>query len=130
VPAGGVLVRWAALALALALAGPVQAQSYGCCGFHDWATYGSDNLLRYHPTAHGLGGVGMDLFARGPWFAEPVRNRMWKRLVIVGVLGAAWQVNNLKEIPGYRVDYAVFDITTNLLAATLTELVVPVRRKP
>lgn len=103
---------------------PAQSPSYGCCSFHDWATYGSDNLLRYHPTAHGLGGVGMDLFARGPWFARSVRDRTWKRLVIVAVLGAAWQANNLKEIPGYRVDYALFDMGTNLASAGLTEFLI------
>lgn len=118
------------LGLVLALAGPVQGQtSYGCCGFKDWATYGSDNLLRYHPTAHGLGGIAMDLVARTPLWSEKIRRGpVWKRLAIVGVLGAAWQFNNLKEIPGYRWDYVGFDLGTNLITAGLTELIFPVRR--
>lgn len=132
VPAHGVgPLRVLPLLLLLALAAPATAQrSYGCCGLRDWATYGSDNLLRYHPTAHGMGGVGMALFARGPWFAESYRDRTWKRLAIVGLLGAAWQTNNLKEIDGYRWDYAAFDLATNLLAACLVEILFPVRGKP
>jgi hypothetical protein len=65
----------------------------------------------------------MDLAARGPWFAPSVRDKAWKRLVIVAIGGALWQFNNKKEIPGYRWDYVAFDIGMNLIGAGLTELI-------
>jgi hypothetical protein len=116
-------MRAALLALLLLLPAPAVAQaSYGCCGFRDWATYGSGDLLRYHPTAHGLGGIGMDLVARGPWFAKSFRDKVWKRLAIVAIGGMAWQFQNLKEIEGYRWDYAVFDVGMDLIGAGAAEL--------
>ena len=117
----------------LLTASPAAAQnvpSYGCCGFKDWATYGANDPLRWHISAHFAGGVGMDLVARSPIFNEKIRRGpVWKRLAIVAVLGAAWQFNNKKEIPGYRWDYVGYDIGLNILAASITELMFPVKRK-
>lgn len=109
--------------LLITLATPAAAQrSYGCCGFRDWATYGASNPLRYHPTADLMGGIALDLVARGPWFASSFRDRTWKRLTIVTLGAAAWQYQNLKEISGYRTDYAAFDIAATVASAALLEL--------
>jgi hypothetical protein len=112
------------VALAVLLLVPASAhaqRSYGCCGFRDWATYGASNPLRYHPTADFMGGAALDLIARGPWFAKSFRDRTWKRLTIVGLGAMAWQYQNLKEIPGYRWDYAAYDVGMTLLSAALVE---------
>lgn len=103
---------------------PLRAQtSYGCCGFKDWATYGASNPLRYHPTADFLGGVGMDLVARGPWFAKSFRDKTWKRLTIVTIGASFWQYQNLKEIQGYRTDYAAYDLLMTVGSAALLEVI-------
>lgn len=115
-----------ALLLLIGLAGPLAAQqrcdggtgSVGC-----WATWRSSDPFRNHPMAHSMGGAAMLLVARGPWFAPAVRDRRWKRLTIVAVGGALWQFNNMKELPGYSKKFAALDIATNLLSATLTDLV-------
>jgi hypothetical protein len=39
------------------------------------------------------------------------------------VIGAAWQFQNLKEIQGSSTTYAALDLGTNLLAASLVELI-------
>ena len=120
----------AVVLLVLGLAVPARAQtSYGCCGLHDWATYGSDNLLRYHPTADLLGGVGLDLVARGPWFAPAVRNHIWTRLTVVTLGAGVWQYQNLKEIQGYRWDYAAYDLLATVGSAALLEIVLHRRRR-
>lgn len=107
-----------------------QAVSYGCCGFKDWATYGAGgSIFRYHPTADLMGGVAMDLIARGPWFAKSFRDKTWKRLAIVTLGASAWQYQNLKEIQGYRTDYAAFDILATVGSAALLELVLHRRRR-
>lgn len=113
------------LGLALMTATVARAQtSYGCCGFHDWATYGAGgSIFRYHPTADLMGGVAMDLVARGPWFAKGFRDKTWKRLTIVTLGASVWQYQNLKEIKGYRTDYAAFDVLATVGSAALFELV-------
>jgi len=115
----------AALILALSIGpmAPAQAQSGGSGSLANWVTWRADNPFRNHPMAHSLGGVGMDLFARGPWIARSWRDRPWKRLAWVAVIGAAWQFQNLKEIQGYSTTYAALDLGTNLLAASLVELI-------
>lgn len=116
-------VTWIVLLL-LVFATRLNAQ--GCSGgsgdFHCWATWRSNDPFRNHPTAHSLGGAGMLLVARGPWFAESFRDKRWKRLAIVGFGGAVWQFQNLKEIQGYEWDFAALDWSTNLLSATLFDL--------
>ncbi len=118
-----------ALLLLLVAARPAAAQrSYGCCGFRDWATYGADNLFRYHPTADAMGGTALLLIARGPWFAPAVRDRRWKRLAIVTLGAAAWQYQNLKEIDGYRWDYAGYDLAWTVASAALVDLAIEALR--
>lgn len=114
----------AALLFLVLLAAPVAAQrSYGCCGFQDWATYGANDLFRYHPTADLMGGAALVAVARGPWFAERFRDRRWKRLAIVAVGAGFWQYQNKKEIAGYRWDYVAYDFAWTLCSAALVDLV-------
>lgn len=94
---------------------------YGCCGFHDWATYGSDNLLKYHPTADFMGGVALDIIMRGPWIAKSFRKHWYARLGLAAVGAGYWQFQNLKEIHGYRWDYAAYDFSATVLSAALTD---------
>lgn len=126
-----------ALVLALLLglmAGPLAAQrtcSGGEGSFHCWVSWKASDPFRNHPMAHSLGGAGMLLVARGPWFAESFRDKRWKRLTIVAFGGALWQFNNIKELPGYSKKFAVLDLTTNLLSATLLDaLLGPVGARP
>jgi hypothetical protein len=115
-----------ALALALLLlASPLAAQSCtgGTGSVGCWATWRSNNPFRNHPMAHSLGGAGMLLVARGPWFAESFHDKRWKRLTIVAVGGALWQFNNMKELPGYSKRFAGLDLATNLVSATVMDVV-------
>lgn len=122
------------LLVLLVLASPLAAQSRcngGTGSVGCWATWNADNPIRNHPMAHSLGGAGMLLVARGPWFAESFRDKRWKRLTIVAFGGALWQFNNIKELPGYSKKFAVLDLTTNLLSATLLDaLLGPVGARP
>lgn len=113
-----------ALLLLLVVAPLAAQESYGCCSFHSWATYGADNLLRYHPTADAMGGAALVLVARGPWFAKGWRDRRWKRLAFVTLAASAWQYQNLKEIEGYRWDYAAYDLTATVLSAALVDVAI------
>lgn len=98
----------------------------GTGDFHCWATYNSDNLFRNHPFAHGIGGVGTQLFARGPWFSTPIRKSMWGRLSVTVVLTAAWELELKKELPDYQWSYAAYDMGAAVVAALLTEMVISI----
>ena len=109
------------LVLAL-LAAPCGAQQLRCCTFRDWATSGSVPF-RNHPSAHALGGLGLDLVARGPWFAASWRDKAWKRLLFVAVMQSGWEYWQLKETQGYPVRYAALDVGTTVLSAALLEAI-------
>jgi len=100
-----------------------QAESYGCCSFHSWLTYGASDPLRWHPTADLMGGTAAVLLARGPWFAASFRRDRWKRLAFVAVAAGFWQFQNKKEIAGYRWDYVAYDFTWTVTSAALVDLI-------
>lgn len=93
-----------------------------CCTLRDWATSGSVPF-RNHPSAHALGGIGLDLVARGPWFAASWRDKAWKRLLFVAVMQSGWEYWQLKETEGYPVRYAALDVGTTVLSAALLEAI-------
>lgn len=110
-------------ALLLLVAAPLAAQCSGGEGsLHCWVSWKASDPFRNHPQSHAIGGLGLDLVARGPWFAPSWRNRTWKRLVIVAVLQSAWEAEQLKETAGYPQSYAALDVGAAVLGAGLAEL--------
>ena len=122
---------WAAL-VALSLTAPVSAQRVCNGGQGDlqcWATWSGNNLWRNHPFAHGVGGVGTQLFAYGPWFAPGIRKHLLGRLGVTVVLTAAWELELKKELPGYQWSYAAYDMGAALGGALITEGLIALVRK-
>ena len=121
------------LALLLCLlAAPLAAQRVPCTGgtgdLHCWTTWSGGNLWRNHPFAHGVGGVGTQLFAYGTWFSGGVRRSLIGRLGVTVVLTAAWELELKKEMPAYQWSYAAYDMVAALSGALVTEGIVALVR--
>ena len=130
------LSRWIPLAfLASGLVGSVRsaAAQQVCSGgqgnFHCWASWSGGNLWRNHPFAHGVGGVGTELFAYGPWFSGGVRKHLGGRLAVTVALTAAWELELKKELPHYQWSYAAYDMGAAVTSALLTEGLLTLVRK-
>lgn len=110
------------------LAAPLAGQrtcNGGEGSLHCWVSWQASDPFRNHPQSHAIGGLGLALVARGPWFAPSWRDRAWKRLLIVAVLQAAWEGEQLKETPGYPKTYALLDVGAAVAGAGLFEALFP-----
>ena len=120
--------------LACLLAAPLAAQRVPCTGgtgdLRCWATWSaSTSLWRNHPFAHGVGGVGTQLFAYGPWFSKGLRKSLVGRLGVTVVLTAAWELELKKELPGYQWSYAGYDMVAAVSGALVTEGIIALLRR-
>lgn len=74
---------------------------------------------------HAGAGAVLDLVARGPWITKSWRDRPWKRVAIVAVIGAAYEITDWRRaVSGGRVGFGALDLAADVVGAVLAEFVV------